>query len=118
MIPTLALSYTVFGLFLAAVRLFANPVVASAVFHQGAVLLVLFLFAPLLAGWAIVVGMAASVRASEVRVAQVPPQISVSGHVYDLQTGLVTTIVDPSQPKRAQRPSADAPDTAPAPQPG
>jgi ABC-type Na+ efflux pump permease subunit len=70
MIPTLALSYTVFGLFLAAVRLFANPVVASAVFHQGAVLLVLFLFAPLLAGWAIVVGMAVSVRASEVRVAQ------------------------------------------------
>src|ERR1017187_9857408 len=63
MIPTLALSYTVFGLFLAAVRLFANPVVASAVFHQGAVLLVLFLFAPLLAGWAIVVGMAASVSA-------------------------------------------------------
>jgi ABC-type Na+ efflux pump permease subunit len=70
MIPTLALSYTVFGLFLAAVRLFANPVVASAVFNQGAVLLVLFLFAPLLAGWAIVVGMAVSVRASEVRVAQ------------------------------------------------
>lgn len=70
MIPTLALSYTVFGLFLAAVRLFANPVVASAVFHQAAVLLVLFLFAPLLAGWAIVVGMAVSVRASEVRVAQ------------------------------------------------
>lgn len=29
---------------------------------------------------------------------KVPPQISVSGHVYDLQTGLVTTIVDPSHP--------------------
>ena len=69
MIPTMALSYTVFGLFLAAVRLFANPVVASAVFHQGPVLLALFLFAPLLAGWAIVVGMAISVKASEVRVA-------------------------------------------------
>jgi hypothetical protein len=24
-----------------------------------------------------------------------PPQISVSGHVYDLETGLVTTIVGP-----------------------
>jgi carbonic anhydrase len=47
---------------------------------------------------------------------KVPPQISVSGHVYDLQTGLVTTIVDPAQP-RAQGPSADAPDTAAAPQP-
>ena len=29
---------------------------------------------------------------------KVPPQISVSGHVCDLQTGLVTTIVDPAQP--------------------
>jgi len=38
--------------------------------HQGPILLALFLFTPLLAGWAIVVGMAVSVRASEVRVAQ------------------------------------------------
>ena len=70
MIPTLALSYTVFGLFLVVVRLFASPVIASGVFHQGPVLLALVLFTPLLAGWAIVVGMAVSVRASEVRVAQ------------------------------------------------
>ena len=47
---------------------------------------------------------------------KVPPQISVSGHVYDLQTGLVTTIVDPAQP-HAHGPLADAPDTAAAPQP-
>jgi ABC-type Na+ efflux pump permease subunit len=70
MIPTVALSYAVFGLFLAAVRLFANSVVASALFHQGPILLALFLFTPLLAGWSIVVGMAISVRASEIRVAQ------------------------------------------------
>ncbi len=70
MIPTVALSYTVFGLFLAAVALFAKSVICSAVFHQGPVLLALFVLAPLLAGWAIVVGMAVSVRASEVRVAQ------------------------------------------------
>jgi ABC-2 type transport system permease protein len=70
MIPTLVLSYAVFGIFLAVARLFANPVVASDLFHQGPVLLTLFLFTPLLAGWAIVVGMAVSVRASEVRVAQ------------------------------------------------
>lgn len=50
MIPTLVLSYTMFGLFLAAVRLFASSVVASALFHQGPILLALFLFAPLLAG--------------------------------------------------------------------
>jgi ABC-2 type transport system permease protein len=70
MIPSVALSYTVFGLFLAVVRLFAKPAIASAVFHQGPELLALVLFTPLLAGWSIVVGMAISVRASEVRVAQ------------------------------------------------
>ena len=70
MIPTLVLSYAVFGVFLAVVWLFAKPAVASGVFHQGPVLLALFLFTPLLAGWAIVVGMAVSVRASEIRVAQ------------------------------------------------
>jgi ABC-type Na+ efflux pump permease subunit len=70
MIPTLVLSYVVFGIFLALVWLFANPVIASDVFHQGPVLLALGLLTPLLAGWAIVVGMAVSVRANEVRVAQ------------------------------------------------
>jgi ABC-type Na+ efflux pump permease subunit len=70
MIPTLVLSYVVFGVFLALVGLFANPVIASRVFHEGPVLLALALFTPLLAGWAIVVGMAVSVRANEVRVAQ------------------------------------------------
>jgi ABC-2 type transport system permease protein len=70
MIPTLLLSYVVFGLFLGAVALFANSTTASGVFGQGPVLVALFLLTPLLAGWAIVVGMAVSVRASEVRVAQ------------------------------------------------
>jgi len=37
----------------------------------------------------------------------VQPQISVSGHVYDIDTGLVTTIVDPAQPQPAERTSAD-----------
>src|SRR6476620_8685665 len=70
LIPTVVLSYCLFGLFFAAVRLFARPVVASAVFHDGPVILALVLLAPLVAGWAILVGMAVSVRASEVRVAQ------------------------------------------------
>jgi ABC-type Na+ efflux pump permease subunit len=70
MLPTLMLSYAVFVLFLAAVAVFANSVVAAAVFHDGPTLLALFLLAPLLAGWGIVVGMAVSVRASESRVAQ------------------------------------------------
>jgi ABC-2 type transport system permease protein len=70
LIPTMLLSYGVFALFLGAVALFAKSVVSTAVFHQGPVLLAMFLLAPLLAGWAIAVGMAVSVRASEVRVAQ------------------------------------------------
>ena len=70
LIPTLALSYAVFALFLGAVWLFANSDVASAVFADGPIILALFLLAPLMAGWGIVVGMAVSVRASEVRVAQ------------------------------------------------
>ena len=70
MIPTLTLSYAVSGLFLAVVWLFAKPAASSGVFHQGPLLLALFLFTPLLAGWAIVVGMAVSVRVDDVRVAQ------------------------------------------------
>jgi ABC-type Na+ efflux pump permease subunit len=70
MIPTLALSYAVFTLFLAAAWLFADSATSTAVFHDGPVILALFLLAPLLAGWGIVVGMAVSVRASEARVAQ------------------------------------------------
>jgi ABC-type Na+ efflux pump permease subunit len=70
LIPAVLLSYTVFGLFLLAVWLFANSNVSSVVFEQGPILLSLALFAPLLAGWAVVVGMAVSVRASEIRVAQ------------------------------------------------
>ena len=70
MVPTMVLSYSLYALFLLSVRLFAHSAIASAVFHDGPVLLALFLFAPLVAGWAIVVGLAVSVRANEVRVAQ------------------------------------------------
>lgn len=67
--PTLAIAYTVFGVFFAAVALFAAPVVASAVFETSHVLVPL-LFTPLLAGWSIWAGIAVSTRASDVRVAQ------------------------------------------------
>jgi ABC-type Na+ efflux pump permease subunit len=93
MLPTLVLCYAVFGLYLAVVQLFANPIVASGIFHQGPMLLALFLFTPLLAGWAIVVGLAVSVRANEVRVAQqlgtiasLPPL----GVVILMVTGVIT----------------------------
>jgi len=71
--PTLTIAYAIFGIFLAATKLFANPVIASAVF-AGSHVLVQLLFTPLLAGWSIWVGIAISARSSDVRVAQ---QLSV-----------------------------------------
>ena len=96
MIPTLALTYAMFGIFFAAIALFAHPSVASAVFHDGPVILALFLLAPLLAGWAIVVGMAVSVRARDVRVAQqmgVLASLPVVGAVVLLALGVVQPTV-------------------------
>ena len=74
-VPTLVIAYVVFGIFLAAVSLFAHPVIASAIYSGTHVLLQL-LFTPLLAGWGIWVGIAVSARSTDVRVAQ---QLSVLG---------------------------------------
>jgi carbonic anhydrase len=55
---------------------------------------------------------AATVRADVARLLSspaVPPEVSVSGHVYDLETGLVTTIVPRSQSRHEQGRSADTP---------
>ena len=68
-VPTLTLSYAIFGLFLACVALFSRAAVASAVF-RAPVLLALGLFSPLLATWSIWVGIAVSARSRDVRVAQ------------------------------------------------
>ncbi len=72
-VPTLTIAYAIFGIFLAAAALFANTVIASAVF-AGPHVLVQLLFTPLLAGWSIWVGIAISARSSDIRVAQ---QLSV-----------------------------------------
>lgn len=69
LVPTLVISYAVFGIFLASVGLFAHPAIADAVF-QAPHLLIQLLFTPLLAGWSIWVGMAISARSRDVRVAQ------------------------------------------------
>ncbi len=76
-VPTLVLAYAVFGIFLAAVALFAHPVIVSAIF-AGTHVLVQLLFIPLLAGWGIWVGIAVSARSTDVRVAQ---QLSWLGSV-------------------------------------
>lgn len=70
MIPSVGIAYVVYSVFLSCAELFARRDVADAIFHDGPTLLTLFLFTPLVAGLAVVVGMGVSVRASEVRVAQ------------------------------------------------
>lgn len=69
LIPSLGVSYVVYAAVLAAIGLFARPGVASAVV-RGPELAALVLFAPLVAGWSIWVGIAISIRARDVRVAQ------------------------------------------------
>jgi ABC-type Na+ efflux pump permease subunit len=74
-VPTLVIAYAVFGIFLAVARLFAHPAIASAI-YAGTHVLVQLVFTPLLAGWAIWVGIGVSARSADVRVAQ---QLSILG---------------------------------------
>ena len=69
LLPTLSISYPMFGVFLACVKLFAQPTIATAVF-SGQHVLVQLVFTPLLASWSIWVGLTISARSSDVRVAQ------------------------------------------------
>ncbi|MEY9964822.1 ABC-type Na+ efflux pump permease subunit [Streptacidiphilus sp. MAP12-16] len=69
LIPAVGLSYLMFGVFLAIVGIGANPVIATAVFHAPQLLAEVF-YIPLLAGWAVWVGLAISTKANDTRVAQ------------------------------------------------
>lgn len=73
----LAIAYSVYGLFLLAVELFAHSFVASAVFHSNQVL-AQPIFIPLLTAWSIWVGIGISTRVGDVRVAQ---QLAILGGV-------------------------------------
>jgi ABC-type transport system involved in multi-copper enzyme maturation permease subunit len=86
LLPSLAISYVIYALVLACIALFADPAVASALL-RGPDLLGQLLFAPLLAGWSIWVGMAISTRSSDVRVAQ---QIGI---LVSLPSIAVTTLL-------------------------
>ena len=69
LVPSVAIAYAVYAVFLACVGLFAPPAVASTLIRAPD-LLAQLLFTPLLAGWSIWVGMAISARSSDFRVAQ------------------------------------------------
>ena len=79
-IPTLVIAYAVFGIFLGAAALFADPAIVAAI-YAGSHVLVQLLFTPLLAWWAIWVGIGVSARSTDVRVAQ---QLSILGGVPPL----------------------------------
>jgi ABC-2 type transport system permease protein len=68
-VPSAAIAYTVYVIFLVVVRLFAQPAVATGLLRPPDII-AQFLFTPLLALWSIWVGMAISTRCSEIRVAQ------------------------------------------------
>jgi len=69
LVPAVAVSYLVFGVFLALVGLFAQSGVAAALI-RGPDIAAQVIFTPLLASWSIWVGMAISTRAGDIRVAQ------------------------------------------------
>ena len=85
-IPTIAVSYAVFALYVAVVELFAEPAVTTALI-RGPDLLAQLIFTPLLATWSIWVGIAVSARSSDPRNAG---QIAI---LLSLPTVAVTSLV-------------------------
>jgi ABC-2 type transport system permease protein len=69
LLPSLAVAYVVYGLFLACVEFFAAPAVASALIRLPD-LLAQVVFTPLLAGWSIWIAILISTRSNDIRVAQ------------------------------------------------
>jgi len=67
--PAVGVAYLMFGIFVAITQFAARPAVATAVLHAPQLPAAL-VFIPLLAGWAIWVGLAISARATDTRVAQ------------------------------------------------
>lgn len=67
--PSLAVSFLVYGFFIAVVNLFAHPGVAQAVIHGGDIIAIILL-APFMASWALWTGFSISARANDFRVAQ------------------------------------------------
>jgi ABC-2 type transport system permease protein len=68
-VPSVAIAYTIYFIAAVSIRFGAAQVVSSVVWHAPQ-LLAQILFTPLLAAWAIWVGIGISTRASDVRVAQ------------------------------------------------
>jgi len=85
-LPSVAVSYAVFGLFIAIVEMFAAPGVAPALVQVPDVV-VQILFTPLLVIWSIWIGMAISARSSDIRTAG---QLSI---LVSLPTVAITSLI-------------------------
>jgi ABC-2 type transport system permease protein len=98
-IPAVLLAYLVFGLFLTVVHFFAHPVIATAISHAPQ-LKAEAVYIPLLAGWAVWVGLAISTVARDTRVAQqlgtlasIPPVVIVALFDFNVITPTTTIAV-------------------------
>ena len=95
LLPSVALSYMVFAIFVACVVLFAPQGIGAALL-RGPLLLAQVVFTPLIAAWSIWIGMAISTRTNDVRTAQQfsllasLPSIAVSS--YLAFSGFPTTL--------------------------
>jgi ABC-type Na+ efflux pump permease subunit len=77
LLPSVAVSYAVYGLFVVIIELFAQAGIASALL-DAPVVIAQILFTPLIAAWSIWVGLAISTRSSDIRAAQ---QLSLLGNL-------------------------------------
>jgi len=99
-VPAVGIAYVLFAVIQICARLFASNAEVVALLGQGPHILAEILFAPLLAGWSICVGMGISTRATDVRVAQqlgtlssIPPLAVVALVSFNVFTPSVTLAV-------------------------
>ena len=99
-VPAVAMAYVLFAVIQICARLFASNAEVVAALGQGPHILAEILFAPLLAGWSIWVGIGISTRASDVRVAQhvgtlssLPPLAVVALVSFNVFTPSITLAV-------------------------
>src|SRR5665213_1430231 len=99
-VPAVGIAYVLFAVIQICARLFASNMAVVSALGQGPHILAEILFAPLLAGWSICVGMGISTRASDVRVAQqlgtlssIPPLAVVALVSFNVFTPSITLAV-------------------------
>jgi ABC-type transport system involved in multi-copper enzyme maturation permease subunit len=86
LLPSVAVAYAVYAIFIACVRVFADPAVASALL-QWPQILAQVIFTPLIAAWSIWIGMGISAKSNDVRVSQ---QLGILG---SLPTVVLTSLI-------------------------